>query len=43
MLVAASERVADYARERKWTKVLICEASDVEAVKDACARIDHDR
>ena len=43
MLVAASERVADYARERKWTKVLICEASDTEAVKDACARIDHDR
>jgi uroporphyrinogen-III synthase len=43
MLVAASERVADYARERDWTKVLICEASDAEAVKDACARIDHDQ
>lgn len=43
MLVAASERVADYARECKWTKVLICEASATEAVKDACARIDHDR
>ena len=43
MLVAASERVAIYARERDWTKVLICEASDAEAVKDACARIDHDQ
>ena len=43
MLVTASERVADYARERDWTKVLICEASDAEAVKDACARIDHDQ
>ena len=42
MLVAASERVVDYACERAWTKVLY-EASDAEAVKDACARIDHDQ
>ncbi|MBL6814457.1 MAG: uroporphyrinogen-III synthase [Pseudomonadales bacterium] len=43
MLVAASNRVAHYARQRNWTKILICEPSDIDAVKDACARIDHDR
>ncbi|NCF45348.1 MAG: hypothetical protein GWP70_11090, partial [Proteobacteria bacterium] len=39
MLVAASARIADYARRLAWQRLEVCEASDVQAVEQICKRI----
>lgn len=41
MLVASSERIAKYARGLGWTNPAVCEAFDLEATQQICARIDN--
>ena len=41
MLVASSARIANYARGLGWTNPAVCEAFDLEATQQICARIDN--